>query len=170
MVHLISHFTVNLTTISHLNAKLIICLDPNAELLGGKTLDTNLTPFFFSGVKMFFVSDQGHVTTLSQTQTLYAYQFVNYEQGTCNCYMFYCCMYKVHQYHTHLLSPCSDFSLFLKVEEVSSCVLYVYCVCIVGVLYVYCMCVVGVMYVYCMCIVGVMYVHCMCIVGEIARV
>ena len=31
---------------------------------------------------MFFVSDQGQVTTLSQTQTLYAYQFVNYEQGT----------------------------------------------------------------------------------------
>lgn len=30
---------------------------------------------------MFFVSGQGSVTTLSQPQTLYAYQFVNYEPG-----------------------------------------------------------------------------------------
>ncbi|XP_020602006.1 spartin-like isoform X2 [Orbicella faveolata] len=30
-------------------------------------------------VKMFFVSGQGSVTTLSQPQTLYAYQFVNYK-------------------------------------------------------------------------------------------
>ena len=30
---------------------------------------------------MFFVSGQGSVTTLSQPQTLYAYQFVNCEPG-----------------------------------------------------------------------------------------
>ena len=37
--------------------------------------------FYLSGVKMFFVSDQGHVTTLSQPQTLHAYQFVNHQPG-----------------------------------------------------------------------------------------
>ena len=30
---------------------------------------------------MFFVSEQGNVTTLSQPQTLYAFQFVNWEPG-----------------------------------------------------------------------------------------
>ncbi|XP_032218772.1 spartin isoform X2 [Nematostella vectensis] len=32
-------------------------------------------------VKMFFVSEQGHVTTISQPQTLRAYQFIMYEEG-----------------------------------------------------------------------------------------
>lgn len=32
-------------------------------------------------MKIFFVSGQGSVTTLSQPQTLYVYQFVNYEPG-----------------------------------------------------------------------------------------
>lgn len=40
-----------------------------------------LISFWNTGVKMFFVSGQGSVTTLSQPQTLYAYQFVNYEPG-----------------------------------------------------------------------------------------
>ena len=31
---------------------------------------------------MFFVSGQGSVTTLSQPQTLHAFQFVNYKPGT----------------------------------------------------------------------------------------
>ena len=37
--------------------------------------------FWNTGVKIFFVSGQGSVTTLSQPQTLYVYQFVNYEPG-----------------------------------------------------------------------------------------
>jgi len=36
----------------------------------------------YAGVKMFFVSGQGNVTTLSQPQTLHAFQFVNYKPGT----------------------------------------------------------------------------------------
>lgn len=35
-----------------------------------------------NSVRMFFVSDQGHVTTLSQPQTLHAFQFVNYKPGS----------------------------------------------------------------------------------------
>lgn len=31
---------------------------------------------------MFFVSELGNVTTLSEAQTLRAYQFVKYEEGT----------------------------------------------------------------------------------------
>ena len=38
--------------------------------------------FVCVGVKMFFVSGQGGVTTLSQPQTLQAFQFVNYKPGT----------------------------------------------------------------------------------------
>lgn len=36
---------------------------------------------FNTGVKMFFVSEQGGVTTLSQPQTLRAFQFVNHKPG-----------------------------------------------------------------------------------------
>ena len=43
-----------------------------------------LISFWNTGVKMFFVSGQGSVTTLSQPQTLIAYQFVNYQPGTVN--------------------------------------------------------------------------------------
>lgn len=44
-------------------------------------VNVTLISFWNTGVKMFFVSGQGSVTTLSQPQTLYAYQFVNYEPG-----------------------------------------------------------------------------------------
>ncbi|EDO46176.1 predicted protein [Nematostella vectensis] len=43
--------------------------------------DVNELLVLENAVKMFFVSEQGHVTTISQPQTLRAYQFIMYEEG-----------------------------------------------------------------------------------------
>ena len=97
--------------------------------------------FVCVGVKMFFVSGQGGVTTLSQPQTLKAFQFVNYKPGTVmqftgkkNCrnhqtrallIIIYITPY-IHSYFHKKFKNCSIASSLLVCTEAKEWVKYVY--------------------------------------------
>ncbi|KAK3734380.1 hypothetical protein QZH41_020099, partial [Actinostola sp. cb2023] len=53
----------------------------NTVSQGGMWEDVNELLVLERGVKMFFVSELGNVTTLSEAQTLRVYQFIKYEEG-----------------------------------------------------------------------------------------